>query len=392
MLRIILAGAAALQFSTAAADVPCGGDFGAFVDELKREALAKGHSRQTLDAFFAGVRHDPDVIRRDGSQGIFKKTFIEFSKLVMSEHRIIKGQEFREKHGDLLASVERRFGVPPGVMLSFLALETDYGAVQGDFNTLDSIVTLAHDCRRPELFRPHVFAAVSLFERGDFDPRTTVGAWAGEIGMIQMLPEDILLHGIDGDADGRVDLKNSSADALMTAGNVLQRLGWRSGEPWMTEVVVPPDLDWSQTGLEIGKSVADWNRLGVEARAGKLPDGNLNASILLPHGRRGPAFLAFDNFKIYFEWNKSFVYVTTSAFFATLLDGAPMYADGDPPPPLSDAELKELQRLLAGVGHDVGKIDGIVGAKTRAAVQFEQILKGFPADAWPTKELLQSMR
>ena len=392
MLRIILAGAAALQFSAAAAEVPCGGDFGIFVEELKREALAKGHSRQTLDAFFADVRHDPDVIRRDNSQGIFKKTFIEFSKLVMSEYRIIKGKEFREKHGELLASVERRFGVPPGVMLSFLALETDYGAVQGDFNTLDSIATLAHDCRRPELFRPHVFAAVSLFERGDFDPKTTVGAWAGEIGMIQMLPEDILLHGIDGDADGRVDLKNSLADALMTAGNVLQGLGWRAGEPWMVEVVVPQNLDWSQTGLDIGKSVADWNRLGVEARAGELPDGNLHASMLLPHGRRGPAFLAFDNFKIYFEWNKSFVYVTTSAFFATLLDGAPMYADGDPPPPLSDAELKELQRLLAGVGHDVGKIDGIVGAKTRAAVRVEQMLKGFPADAWPTKELLRSMR
>jgi len=392
MLRIILAGAAALQFSAAAAEVPCGGDFGTFVDEIKREALAKGHSRQTLDAFFADVRHDPEVIRRDSSQGIFKKTFIEFSKLVMSEYRIVKGKEFREKHNELLASVERRFGVPPGVMLSFLALETDYGAVQGDFNTLDSIVTLAHDCRRPELFRPHVFAAVSLFERGDFDPKTTVGAWAGEIGMIQMLPEDILLHGIDGDADGRVDLKNSPADALMTAGNVLQGLGWRADEPWMVEVVAPQNLDWSQTGLDIGKSVADWNRLGVEARAGELPDGNLHASMLLPHGRRGPAFLAFDNFKIYFEWNKSFVYVTTSAFFATLLDGAPMYADGDPPPPLSDAELKELQRLLAGVGHDVGKIDGIVGAKTRAAVQLEQILKGLPADAWPTKELLRSMR
>ena len=392
MLRIILGGVAALQFSAAAADVPCGGDFGTFVDELKQEALANGHSRQIVDAFFAEVRHDPDVIRRDNSQGIFKKTFIEFSKLVMSEHRIIKGKEFRERHGDLLASVERRFGVPPGVMLSFLALETDYGVVEGDFNTLDSIVTLAHDCRRPELFRPHVFAAVSLFERGDFEPRTTVGAWAGEIGMIQMLPEDILLHGIDGDTNGRVDLKNSPADALMTAGNVLQGLGWQAGVPWLVEVVVPQHLDWSQTGLDSRKSVADWNRLGGEARFGELPNGKLQASVLLPHGRRGPAFLAFDNFRIYFEWNKSFVYVTTSAFFATLLDGAPMYADGDPPPPLFDAELQELQRLLARAGHDVGPIDGIVGAKTRAAVQLEQIAKGFPADAWPTKELLQSLR
>ena len=392
MLRFLFAGLAAFQFSSAAADAPCGGDFDAFVDEVKREALASGHSRQTLDAFFAGVRHDPEVIRRDNRQGIFKKTFIEFSKLVMSEHRIIKGKEFREKHGELLASVERRFGVPPGVMLSFLALETDYGVVQGDFNTLDSIATLAHDCRRPELFRPHLLAAISLFERGDFDPNTTAGAWAGEIGMIQMLPEDILLHGIDGDGDGRVDLKNSPADALMTAGNVLQGLGWRGGEPWLVEVVLPPDLDWRQTGLNFRKPVSEWSRLGVKARVGDLPKGQLDASILLPHGRRGPAFLAFDNFRIYFEWNKSFVYVTTSAFFATLLDGAPMYLDGDPTPPLSDAELKELQRLLERAGYDVGPIDGIVGAKTRAAVQQEQIVKGFPADAWPTMELLRSLR
>ena len=392
MLRFIFAGLAAFQFGSAAADVPCGGDFDAFVDEVKREALASGHSHQTLDAFFADVRHDPEVIRRDNRQGIFKKTFIEFSKLVMSEHRIIKGKEFREKHGELLASVERRFGVPPGVMLSFLALETDYGVVQGDFNTLDSIATLAHDCRRPELFRPHLLAAISLFERGDFDPKTTVGAWAGEIGMIQMLPEDILLHGIDGDGDGRVDLKNSPADALMTAGNVLQGLGWRGGEPWLVEVLVPPGLDWSQTGLDFRKPVSAWGRLGVKARVGELPKGQLGASILLPHGRRGPAFLALDNFRIYFEWNKSFVYVTTSAFFATLLDGAPMYLDGDPTPPLSDAELEELQRLLERAGYDVGPIDGIVGAKTRAAVQTEQVVKGFPADAWPTSELLQSLR
>ena len=280
MLRFIFAGLAAFQFGSAAADVPCGGDFDAFVDEVKREALASGHSRQTLDAFFADVRHDPEVIRRDNRQGIFKKTFIEFSKLVMSEHRIIKGKEFREKHGELLASVERRFGVPPGVMLSFLALETDYGVVQGDFNTLDSIATLAHDCRRPELFRPHLLAAISLFERGDFDPKTTVGAWAGEIGMIQMLPEDILLHGIDGDGDGRVDLKNSPADALMTAGNVLQGLGWRGGEPWLVEVLVPPGLDWSQTGLDFRKPVSAWGRLGVKARVGELPKGQLGASIL----------------------------------------------------------------------------------------------------------------
>lgn len=392
LLRFALAGVAALQFGSASAEVPCGGDFRDFINGVKAEALANGNSRETLESFFDDVRHDPEVVRRDGQQGIFKKTFIEFSKLVMTEHRMIKGREFRERHGSLLEEVRQRYGVPPGVMLAFLALETDYGVVQGDFNTVNAIATLAHDCRRPELFRPHLLAAVSLYERGDIDPDSTIGAWAGEIGMIQMLPEDILLHGIDGDGDGRVNLRDSPEDALMTAGNVLQLLGWKPNQPWLVEIAVPQSLDWGLTGLDKTKSVSEWKSLGVAIRGGGSDWDNLQASILLPHGRLGPAFLAFDNYRIYFEWNKSFVYVTTSAFFATLLDGGPMYIDGNPTPPLSDDELKELQTRLNAAGYDVGPVDGIVGAKTRAAVQLEQMLQGLPADAWPTAELLEGLR
>ncbi|MCY4139814.1 MAG: lytic transglycosylase domain-containing protein, partial [Rhodobacteraceae bacterium] len=186
-------------------NVPCGGPFPAFVDGLKAEALAGGFDQPAVEEFFAGVVHDPDTIRRDRAQGIFRKSFIEFSKLVMAEYRIVQGAKFGKDHSSVFNRVEDVYGVQRGVLLSFLALETDFGQVQGDHNTLNSLVTLSHDCRRPGLFRPHIFAALELYRRGDFDPAGTVGAWAGEIGMIQMLPSDILAYGQDGDGDGQVD-------------------------------------------------------------------------------------------------------------------------------------------------------------------------------------------
>ncbi|MEN8834120.1 peptidoglycan-binding protein, partial [Pacificibacter sp.] len=157
------------------------------------------------------------------------------------------------------------------------------------------------------------------------------------------------------------------------------------------EIVVPSNLDWSKTGLNHKISVKDWEKMGVKARAGRLGNANLKASVLLPMGRKGPAFLAYPNFDVYFEWNKSFVYVTTAAYFATRLEGASPYDAGNPEQGLSDAEMKSLQTKLEKRGYNVGKIDGILGAKTRAAVQAEQQRLGLPADAWPTGKLLNAL-
>ena len=374
----------------AAALVPCGGRFSDFVGAMKAEALAAGHSREAADRFFAAARQDDRVIRADRAQGIFRKDFIEFARALISQSRITNGRRNAERFAAVFAEAQRRFGVSRGVLLAFWALETDYGAVQGDFNTLNALMTLSHDCRRPQLFQPQVFAALALHERGQFDLRTT-GAWAGEIGQVQMLPGDILARGVDGDGDGRVNLKTSVPDAILSGARMLQHHGWRANEPWLQEVAVPADLDWSKTGLDTELTVAEWQRLGVRARAGALPSGRLRASVLLPMGRKGPAFLAYPNFRVFFEWNRSFVYVTTAAYFATRLDGAPVFTPGNPDPPLSLRDMQGLQQKLAARGHDVGAIDGILGALTRSAVQKEQARLGLPADAWPTRELLNRL-
>lgn len=380
-----------LTTGAAQAQSQCGGDFNSFVKGLKKEAVALGHSRSRTNQFFKTAAIDPKVLQADRAQGIFKMTFTEFSGRVISKNRMIHGGRNAKKYASVFDRAEREYGVSRGVILAFWALETDYGAVQGDFNTLNALLTLSHDCRRPALFRPQIFAALDLYERGDFDPATTTGAWAGEIGMVQMLPADIRDRGVDGDGDGRVTLKTSAPDAIMTGARLLRDLGWQAGQPWLVEVSVPSSLNWRTTGLNHQKKISAWAALGVKAKSGKLPKGNMKASVLLPQGRKGPAFLALPNYRVYFEWNQSFVYVTTAAYFATRLSGAPVYDAGNPDPGLSDADMKSLQRKLQSRGYDVGKIDGILGKLTRAAVQSEQIRLGLPADAWPTRNLLNRL-
>ena len=374
----------------AAAAVPCGGDFGAFVNAMAREAVGRGYDQSLATRFFSGVRQDPAVIRADRAQGIFQRPFTDFSRRLISQNRIDNGRRNAQRWDAVFDRVERDYGVSRGILLSFWAFETDYGAVQGDFNTVNALVTLALDCRRPELFRPQVFAALELYRRGDLDPRTTTGAWAGEIGMVQMLPEDILENGVDGDGDGHVTLKTSAPDALMSGGRMLRSLGWRPNEPWLQEIVMPQGFDWSQAGVDIWKPVGDWERMGVRARNGSLARG-LQGAILLPEGRNGPAFIAYPNYLVLFEWNKSFVYVLTAAYFATRLEGAPVFDAGSPSPALSGEQIQALQRKLTARGHDVGGIDGILGAMTRAAVRAEQKRLGLPADSWPTRDLLNRL-
>lgn len=382
--------ALSLAFATPALSAPCGGDFGAFIDTMKAEAVGRGLSPAEADAFFASVRQDPKVLKADRGQGVFRKTFTEFSQSLISKGRIQNGAANAKKYAGIFAQAERDYGVPRGILLAFWAFETDFGQVQGDFNTVNALVTLGHDCRRPDLFQPQILAAAQLYQKGMLDPARTTGAWAGEIGMVQMLPDDILNRGVDGDGDGQVTLKTSAPDALLSGARMLQHHGWRANEPWLIEVDMPADFDWGLTGLDTQLPGAEWKRLGVTPRWGSIPDG-LKASVLLPEGRKGVAFLAFDNYRVLFDWNKSFVYVTTAAYFATRLEGAPVYDAGAPDPALSPEAMKALQKKLRARGHDVGKIDGILGALTRVAVQKEQRRLGLPADAWPTRALLDAL-
>lgn len=368
----------------------CGGDFSAWRDRLAEEARAAGVGEKGLDAL-ASARIDERVLKRDRAQGVFSQTFTEFAGRMISEYRLVQGERNLERFAEVFAEAESRFGAPGPVIAAFWALETDFGANQGDFRTLDALVTLAHDCRRPEIFRPHLVPLLTLIDRGVL-PADVEGAWAGEIGQTQMLPRDILRLGQDGDGDGVADIRNSEPDVILTTAAKLQARGWRAGEPWLEEVTLSSDLPWEETGRANRLPVAQWTAWGVTARDGApLEDRGVPAGLVLPQGHRGPAFLAYPNFDVYLEWNQSFVYTLTAAHLAARLAGAPPFDPRSPEPGLDLEAMKRLQEKLVARGHDVGGVDGILGVATREAVRQEQMRLGFVVDGWPTRALLEAL-
>jgi lytic murein transglycosylase len=390
---------AALLASSAAAAATCEtptnpSKFSGWLSGVKKEAAGMGISRRALSVL-DGMTYDPTVIKRDRAQSVFSLTFLDFQARLISANRMNKGAALIKQHAGIFEKVEQRYGVPPSVITAFWGLETDFGGYMGDFHTIRSLATLAFDCRRPEKFRPQVFAALQIVDRGDMSEDEMVGAWAGEIGQVQFLPADFLESGVDADGDGRVDLKRSIPDILMSTGSLLTTHGWQANQPWLQEVSVPQDMPWEEADIAIQHPRSQWAKWGVTHASGKpIKADKVKASLLLPMGRHGPAFLAYPNFtKVYLKWNESLIYSTTAAYFATRLAGAPPVGKGNGPTNALDYnQIMELQEILTRMGYDVGKIDGKLGSQSRAAVKSIQIKFGLPADSWPTPELLNRLR
>jgi lytic murein transglycosylase len=308
-------------------------------------------------------------------------------------YRIGQGAQRIKQNAGLFQRIEQQYGVPAPVLVAFWGLETDFGGFMGKIPTQRSVTTLAYDCRRSELFRKQLLAALQIIQRGDQTPESMIGPFAGELGQLQFLPEHYVEYGVDFDGDGKRDLIRSSADALASAANYMSKLGWKRGQPWLQEVRLPANLPWEQADVEIEHPRSQWVQWGVRAAHGQLPSDGLAASLILPMGRNGPAFLAYPNFKVYTEWNQSLIYATTAAYLATRLAGAPRVDAGrGETDGLSFNETRELQQLLARRGYDVGKVDSIIGSQTRAAVRDMQKKAGLPADSYPTPELLARLK
>ncbi|TIM74964.1 MAG: lytic murein transglycosylase [Mesorhizobium sp.] len=368
----------------------CGGDFEAWKQGVAAEAKNAGIGTAGLEALETAAL-DGKVLARDRAQGVFTQTFIEFSNRMISAYRLKQGAVILKEYADVFARADREFGVQAPVIAAFWALETDFGAVQGDFQTLNALVTLSHDCRRPQLFRPQIVPLLTLIDRGVV-PADVTGAWAGEIGQTQMLPSDYLGRGVDGDGDEVIDLRGSAPDVIMTTANKIMSRGWKRDQPWIEEVRVPDDLPWDQTGRTNKLPLAQWAQWGVtNPNSTPLVDNGLKAGLALPMGRKGPAFLVYDNFDVYLEWNQSFTYALTAANLAARLAGAPQFDPRNPEPGLNGDQMRALQTKLEARGYDVGTVDGILGTNTREAIRKEQMRLGLPVDGWPTPELLAKL-
>lgn len=370
-------------------------DFSKWLAEFKKDALAHGITQQTLNAAGHELTYDESVIKRDSGQGVFQLTFIQFSNRLLGGKRIPNGLAKIQEHRALFNRIEKTYGVPAEVITAVWGLESDYGALFGKFKILPALTTLAYDCRRGDKFREELIDALKIVQRGDKTVDQMTGNWAGEFGGMQFTPSNYIKYGVDFDGDGHRDLVNSTADTLASAANYLHSIGWRRGEPWLQEVSVPDEMPWQEADLDTQHPRSQWIAWGVKAAHGAaLPRDATPASLILPMGRKGPAFLAYQNFHVFTDWNSSFVYATTVAYFATRLGGAPPVNEAGAKDirPITTEQMMELQRQLQKRGFDVGEVDGRLGAGTRKAVRTMQVQYKMPADSWPTEDLIARLQ
>jgi lytic murein transglycosylase len=391
-LAVAIAGAL-LAGPTLAATCQNTGNFETWLEQFKKDAAAQGVSPKVIAAASPYMKFEQRIVNRDRAQGVFNQSFLKFSDRMIANPRLPNGEAQIKAHADLFAKVEKEYGVPAPILTAFWGLESDFGRNTGNSNIFAALATLAYDCRRPDYFRPQLMDALRIVQRGDLQIDEMLGGdWAGELGAMQFTASDYYKNAVDYDGDGKRNLVKSTPDTVASAANFLKNLGWKRGEPWLQEVRLTKDLPWDQADLTIQLPRSQWAAWGVRAAHGTLPADGTKAALLLPMGRRGPAFLAYENFQVLQGWNSSMVYVTTVAYFATRLAGAPPVNRGDPDTEvMQPQQVLELQHILAKMGNDIGDPDGKVGAKTRAAIKKAQMKVGLPADSYPTTELLQRL-
>ena len=354
-------------------------------------ALEFGISPATLEQSLRGVRPISKVEQLDRHQSEYTRTFFEYLRTNVTEARIARGRSMIGKHQRLLRTLQKSYGTPGDLLVALWAMESDFGSQIGDFPAIATLATLAYDGRRRELFTAELTEALSIVDSGQAKVEDLRSSWAGAMGQYQFLPSTYRRYGRDGDGDDRVDIWTSIPDVLHSGANYLRSIGWQAGERWGREVMLPHDFELSQARLSITKSLEEWDRIGVLCTDGSpLPVGQSRGAILLPAGYRGPAFLVQANFGVILQWNRSLSYALTVGHLADRLSGGRPLIGREPAgdKALPRSTVMALQRELARMGFDIGEPDGMVGAKTRDAVQDYQLSRGLPADGYPTVDLI----
>lgn len=318
---IALAGAL-LAGSAGAAQEAGVEDFAQWVEGVRSEALGLGISATTFDAAFAGIEPIPRVIELDRSQPEVTFTLAEYLERVVPESRVAQGRELLAAHRELLEPIGREYGVPPRFIVALWGIETSFGRYLGGFPVIGALATLAHDGRRSAYFRQELLHALRILEDGHITPEAMVGSWAGAMGQSQFMPSSFVRYAVDHDGDGRRNIWGTKGDVFASAANYLAQAGWRAGEIWGRQVRLPEGFDPALTGLEVKKTLAEWQALGLRrADGGDLPQAEMSGSVVLPGGDAGPAYLTYANYRTIMRWNRSFYFATAVGLLADRIGG-----------------------------------------------------------------------
>ena len=370
--------------------------FAQWRSELRMEALKQGITPLLFEQSFAGLTPDPQVIAADQSQPEFSRPVWEYLDSAVSSWRVARGKALLAEQAKTLDSIEQRYQVEPSVLVAVWGMESSFGRQIGDKSVIRSLATLAYEGRRSAFWRTQLLAALHILQEGDITINGMVGSWAGAMGQTQFMPATYRQYAVDFDGNGRRDIWRSSADALASAANYLSLSGWQHGQPWGFEVQLPnTDFDYAIADGQLKKTISQWQALGVKPRAKINPHlGQQQATLFLPSGHQGPAFLLLDNFRSILKYNNSTSYALAIGLLSSALQGDYRTPSTWPKHErmLSRKERTELQTLLNQLGFDSGNPDGIIGVNSREAVRSFQKTQGLPADGHPNETLLNSVR
>lgn len=369
--------------------------FASCLAKLRGEAAAKGVRGETFDTHTAALAPDMAVIGFLDAQPEFVTPIWDYLAALVDEERVADGRAMLAQWKEVLAEVERRYGVDAETVVAVWGVESNYGRNFGSRPLLTSLSTLSCFGRRQAFFRGEFFTTLKILQEGHVAPERLTGSWAGAFGHTQFMPSTFMRLAVDFDGDGRRDLIDSVPDALASTANFLARAGWRSDLRWGFEVRLPRGMDTADAGRRNKQPMAEWAARGVRRADGSaLPAAGAPAGLMLPAGREGPAFLVTRNFDALYSYNAAESYGLAIAHLSDRLRGGAPFATAWPTddPGLSRAERRELQRLLIARGHDIGEPDGMIGARTREALQREQAALGLPADGRAGQRALQALR
>lgn len=368
--------------------------FRTWVETFRENASRAGISHATLDAALGSVTFLPRVIELARSQPEFAMRIWAYMDTTVSQARVERGRAQMTEHARAVHNAARAYGIPPEILVAIWGMESSYGAFMGDFSTVDALATLAFAGRRRDFARRQLIAALEILDRGVIQASWMRGSWAGAMGQTQFIPTSYQQYAVDADGDGRRDIWGSVADALASAAHYLAQAGWHSGEPWGMVVRLPEGFNYALARLAVRKSTEEWAQIGVSAaRGGTLPEFQA-ASIIVPAGARGPAFLVGHNFRVIMAYNAAVSYALAVVHLADRIGGGPDFVASWPRglAAMSRAQIKTMQRLLNQQGFEVGAVDGIVGPNTRAGLRAFQRSNGLVADGYPTFALLQLLK
>jgi membrane-bound lytic murein transglycosylase B len=305
------------------------GDFSAFLSTVRREAAAQGIRLATLDQALGAAQYLSHVIELDRHQPEQVLTFAQYLQKTVSPQRQENARRALFDNSALLYSVRRRFDVEPRFIVALWGLESDFGQVTGNYMVVSSLATLGFDGRRGPYFRGELISALRIIDEGDIGVGDMFGSWAGAMGQCQFMPSTFLRYAVDFDGAGRRDIWHDRADVLGSIANFLAHLGWRNGETWGREVLLPPGFDVSRSGLDLVRPTQEWDRMGVRGvDARPLTAGGSEASLVLPDGADGPALLVYDNFRTIMRWNKSTYFAAAVGYLADSMIGGERIGHG----------------------------------------------------------------